>query len=152
MASKGQRRAALEHTLQQLRDVTNSSALNTASIIVDASKYIEELKEKVEGLNSELGITESSITQIDELPMVTVKTLKKGFLINVILEKNFPGMLVSILEVFEELGLDVLDARVSCEDSFQLEAVGKESHMNDSVGVDAQVVKQAVLGAIKNTD
>lgn len=57
---------------------------------------------------------------------VIVKTLKKGFLINVLLEKNCPGMLVSILEAFEELGLDVLDARVSCEDSFQLEAVGRE--------------------------
>jgi len=55
-----------------------------------------------------------------------VKTLKKGFLINVLLEKNSPGMLVCILEAFEELGLDVLDARVSCEDSFQLEAVGRE--------------------------
>ncbi|XP_027352890.1 transcription factor SCREAM2-like [Abrus precatorius] len=150
MASRDPRRTALQHTLQQLRDVTNSTALNKASIIVDASKYIEELKQKIEGLNSELGITESPLTQIDELPMVTVKTLKKGFLINVLLEKNCPGMLVSILEVFEELGLDVLDARVSCEDSFQLEAVGRESEKNDSV--DEQVVKQAVLRAIKNTD
>jgi hypothetical protein len=33
-------------------------------------------------------------------------------------------MLVKILEAFEDLGLDVLDARVSCEDTFQLEAVG----------------------------
>ncbi|WVZ09100.1 hypothetical protein V8G54_022446 [Vigna mungo] len=127
MASRDKRRESLEQTLQQLRDVTNSTALNKASIIADASKYIEELKQKVEGLNSELGITESSSnSQIDELPAVTVKTLKKGFLINVLLEKNSPGMLVSVLEAFEELGLDVLDARVSCEDSFQLEAVGRE--------------------------
>jgi len=35
-------------------------------------------------------------------------------------------MLVAILDAFEELGLDVLDARVSCEDTFQLEAVGGE--------------------------
>lgn len=55
---------------------------------------------------------------------MSVKTLEKGFLINVLLEKNSPGMLVSILEAFEDLGLDVLDARVSCEDTFQLEAVG----------------------------
>ncbi|KAK7294819.1 hypothetical protein RJT34_17716 [Clitoria ternatea] len=156
MASKEQRREnqnpleSLQDTLQQLRDVTNSTALNKASIILEASKYIEELKQKVEGLNSELGISESSTTQINELPMVTVKTLKRGFFINVILEKNCPGMLVSILEAFEELGLDVLDARVSCEDSFQLEAVGKESHKEDSV--DEQMVQQAVLRAIKNTD
>jgi len=41
-------------------------------------------------------------------------------------ERNCPGMLVAILDAFEELGLDVLDARVSCEDTFQLEAVGGE--------------------------
>ena len=55
-----------------------------------------------------------------------METLERGFLINVFSEKNCPGMLVSILEAFEELGLDVLDARVSCEDTFQLEAVGGE--------------------------
>ena len=53
-------------------------------------------------------------------------THEKGFLINAYSEKNCPGMLVSILKAFEELGLDVLDARVSCEDTFQLEAVGGE--------------------------
>lgn len=60
------------------------------------------------------------------LQQVTVETLEKGFLINVLSENNCPGLLVSILEAFEELGLDVLDARVSCSDSFQLEAVGGE--------------------------
>lgn len=44
--------------------------MNKASIIVDASKYIEELKQKVEGMNSELGNVESSTSQMDEQPMV----------------------------------------------------------------------------------
>ena len=57
---------------------------------------------------------------------VTVETLERGFLINVFSEKNCPGLLVSILEAFEELGLEVLDARVSCSDIFQLQAVGGE--------------------------
>jgi len=43
--------------------------VNKASIIVDATRYIEELKQKVDGLNSELGNAESSISQ-GELPMV----------------------------------------------------------------------------------
>lgn len=34
-------------------------------------------------------------------------------------------MLVSILEAFEELGLEVIDASFSCEDSFHFEAVGE---------------------------
>ncbi|KAG6769636.1 hypothetical protein POTOM_025292 [Populus tomentosa] len=77
---------------------------------------------------------------------VTVETLEKGFLINVFSGKNCPGLLVSILEAFDELGLDVLDARVSCEDNFLLEAIGGDQNQ----GHDAQVVKQAVLQAIHN--
>ncbi|KAL9277261.1 hypothetical protein ACSQ67_025190 [Phaseolus vulgaris] len=157
MDSRRRKNASMQRKLQQLRSVTNSSAVNKASIIVDATRYIEELKQKVDGLNSELGTAESSISQ-DELPMVTVETLERGFLINVFSERNCPGMLVAILDAFEELGLDVLDARVSCEDTFQLEAVGGEwknvlvlqSQENESI--DAQVVKQAVMQAIQNMD
>ncbi|XP_020236682.1 transcription factor SCREAM2 isoform X1 [Cajanus cajan] len=150
MDSRRRKNAAMQGKLQQLRSVTNSSAVNKASIIVDATRYIEELKQKVDGLNSELGTAESSSISQDELPMVTVETLERGFLINVFSERNCPGMLVAILDAFEELGLDVLDARVSCEDTFQLEAVGGESQENESI--DAQVVKQAVLQAIQNMD
>ncbi|KAI4356120.1 hypothetical protein L6164_000167 [Bauhinia variegata] len=147
MSSRDRRKAALQHKLQQLRAASNSSAVNRASIIVDALKHIQELKKKLEELNAEQGNAESSSSQ---LPMVTVETLERGFLINVFLERNCPGMLAAILEAFEELGLDVLDARVSCEDAFQLEAVGGESQENESI--DAQVVKQAVLQAIKNIE
>nr|AKN79295.1 peroxidase 2 [Betula platyphylla] len=70
---------------------------------------------------------------------VTVETLERGFLINVFSEKNCPGLLVSILEAFEFLGLDVLDARVSCSDVFQLEAVGGE-------GCDASVLLDGSTG------
>lgn len=56
---------------------------------------------------------------------MNVETLEKGFLINVLSEKNCPGLLVSVLEAFEELGLEVLDARVSCSDNFRLEAVSE---------------------------
>ncbi|PON94396.1 Myc-type basic helix-loop-helix domain containing protein [Trema orientale] len=145
MSSSRDHRAALHERLQRLRAITNSSAVNKASIIVDASKYIEELKQKVATLNQEIGTSRLSIDE-NRLPAVTVETLQKGFLINVFSEKNCPGLLVSILEAFENLGLDVLDARVSCTDNFQLEAIGGESDDN----IDAQVVKQAVLEAIKN--
>ncbi|XP_059643910.1 transcription factor SCREAM2-like [Cornus florida] len=147
MGSREQKRAALYEKLQQLRSATHSTAVNKTSIIVDASKYIEELKDKVERLHQEVA-TSSQIS--NPLPMeVTVETLEKGFLINVFSEKNCPGLLVSILEAFQELGLDVLDARVSCSDNFRLEAVGGDNQgKHDSI--DAQVVKQAVLQAIRN--
>ncbi|EXB42385.1 hypothetical protein L484_021979 [Morus notabilis] len=135
----------MHERLQRLRAITNSSAMNKASIIVDASKYINELKQKVSRLNQEIGTSQTPIDE-NQLPAVTVETLEKGFLINVFSDKNSPGLLVSILEAFENLGLDVLDARVSCTDNFQLEAVGEESDNS----IDAQVVKQAVLQAVRN--
>ncbi|KAF8007692.1 hypothetical protein BT93_K1631 [Corymbia citriodora subsp. variegata] len=143
MSSRERKRAALYQKLQQLRAATNSTAVNKTSIIVDATKYISKLKEKVEQLNQEAGTSSPN-----RLPMeVTVDTLNRGFRINVYSERNCPGLLVSILEAFEELGLNVLDARVSCSDNFHLEAVGGEDHGD---GMDAQVVKQAVLEAIKS--
>ncbi|KAK6943399.1 hypothetical protein RJ641_024501 [Dillenia turbinata] len=149
MVSREQKRAALYEKLQLLRSVTHSSALNKTSIIVDATKYIEELKKKVERLNQDISTSQMSADQ-DPLPVqVTVETVEKGFRINVFSEKDCPGLLVSILEAFEELGLDVLDARVSCSDNFHLEAVGEENQ-GEADSLDAQGVKQAVLQAIKN--
>ena len=53
-----------------------------------------------------------------------VEAQGKGFLIKVLSERCCRGLLVFILEAFEELGLDVLQARVSCSECFHLEAVG----------------------------
>ncbi|XP_061998368.1 uncharacterized protein LOC133715748 isoform X2 [Rosa rugosa] len=148
MVSREHKRAALYEKLQLLRSITNSHALNQTSIIVDASKYIEELKQKVEKLNQDIANATSSHDQ-NQLPVVTVETLEKGFLINVYSEKSCPGLLVSVLEAFEELGLNVLEARVSCAESFRLQAVGGENE-EEGEGIDAHAVKQAVAVAIKS--
>ncbi len=57
---------------------------------------------------------------------------KRGFRINVSMEKSQPELLTSVLEAFEELGLDVLDADVSCADdtAFRLEALGSSQVCN----------------------
>uniref|UniRef100_A0A1D1ZI28 Transcription factor bHLH61 n=1 Tax=Anthurium amnicola TaxID=1678845 RepID=A0A1D1ZI28_9ARAE len=149
MVSREHKRATLHEKLQLLRSVTNSNAVSKTSIIVDASKYIEDLKQKVEKLNQDISYVRS-IRDDNPLPMVTVETLEKGFLINVCSTKSCPGMLVSVLEAFEELGLSVLEARVSCTDTFHLEAVGGESEGEAESVVDAEVVRRAVLQAIKN--
>ncbi|KAH0979595.1 hypothetical protein GBA52_006772 [Prunus armeniaca] len=147
MVSREHKRAALYEKLQLLRSMTNSHALNKTSIIVDASKYIEELKQKVERLNEDIANAQTSSSSSDQtpLPVVTVETLEKGFLINVFSEKSCPGLLVSVLEAFEDLGLNVLEARVSCADSFRLQANEEEGE-----SIDAHAVKQAVAVAIKN--
>ncbi|XP_042052578.1 uncharacterized protein LOC121797875 isoform X2 [Salvia splendens] len=142
MSSRNKNKAALYHKFEKLRSASNSSSVNQASIVVDASRYIQELKERVETLNQDVASLQNST--------VKVETLEKGFLINVLSEKNCPGLLVSILEAFEELGLEVLDARVSCSHQFRLEAVSENEGPSDSI--DAQVVKRAVLQAIRNSN
>ncbi|GMI65358.1 hypothetical protein like AT2G40435 [Hibiscus trionum] len=99
--------------------------MNKTSIIVDASKYIQELKQKVKRLNQDIAASQISNSR-NPLPMVVVETLEKGFLINVFSDKNCSGLLVSVLEAFQEPGLDVVEARVSCGDSFRLQAVWGE--------------------------
>ncbi|CAN1255199.1 hypothetical protein LINPERPRIM_LOCUS8907 [Linum perenne] len=79
---------------------------------------------------------------------VSVETVEKGFVINVISEKKCEGgLLVSVLEAFEEIGLNVVEARVSCTDTFRLHAVAAEREQRRS-NIDAQMVKRAVLEAI----
>ncbi|KAF3578455.1 hypothetical protein DY000_02035707 [Brassica cretica] len=78
---------------------------------------------------------------------VKVETLEKGFMIKVFSGENQPGMLVSVLEAFEDMGLDVLEARVSCTDSFSLHAMGVKQNEDDE-RMDAEAVKQAVTDAI----
>ncbi|XP_019161130.1 PREDICTED: transcription factor bHLH61-like [Ipomoea nil] len=146
MGSKDEKRAALNQQLRQLRSVTNSTAVNKASIIMDASRYIEDLKERVDKLNED--VSSSQPPEETALPVVTVETLEKGFLISVFAEKNCPGLLVTILEAFEDLGMEVLDARVSCSDTFHLQAVSEKE--GDTDNVDDQVVKQAVVEAVRN--
>ncbi|KAA8539512.1 hypothetical protein F0562_026204 [Nyssa sinensis] len=148
MVSREHKRAALHEKLQLLRSITNSHAQSKTSIIVDASKYIEELQHKVERLNQDIASAQNSSHQNPLPAQVTVETVEKGFQVNVFLEKSCPGLLVSILEAFEELGLNVLEARVSCDDTFQLEAVGDNEANGENI--DAQVVKEAVSQAIKN--
>lgn len=53
-----------------------------------------------------------------------METLEKGFMIKVMSGKNEAGLLVCVLEAFDDLGLEVVEARVSCMDSFSLHAIG----------------------------
>ncbi|KAG8081593.1 hypothetical protein GUJ93_ZPchr0013g33783 [Zizania palustris] len=144
MSSRERKKAAaLQEKLQILRSITHSRALSNTSIIMDASKYIKELKHKVVRLNQEIACAQDALRQ----NRVTVETLGHGFLVNVFSGKSCPGLLVSILEAFDELGLSVLEATASCADTFRLQAIGGENLVEK---VDEQAVKQAVLQAIRS--
>nr|CAB3458963.1 unnamed protein product [Digitaria exilis] len=148
MTSRERKKAAgLHEKLQILRSITHSRAMNDTSIILDASEYIKELKNKVVRLKQEIAFEEETgALKQDSSPTVTVETLGHGFLVNVFSDKSCPRLLVSILEAFDELGLSVLEATASCADTFRLEAVGGENQVEN---VDEHVIKQAVLQAIR---
>ncbi|CAN6335359.1 unnamed protein product [Urochloa humidicola] len=152
-----EKKAALEEKLQLLRSITNSNAANKTSILVDASKYIKELKDKVEEASAADTTSSSSdstmaATQVSVSSVELDSNSRRGFRINVSMERSRPGLLLSVLEAFEEVGLDVLDADVSCADdtAFRLQALGSGQGQHS---VDEQMVRQAVLQAIsKCTD
>ncbi|KAG2481574.1 transcription factor SCREAM2-like isoform X2 [Panicum virgatum] len=151
--------------LQLLRSVTKSDAANKTSILVDASKYIKELKDKVEeataasaadssssGSGSAVAATQVSVSSVDLDNISNSSSSRRGFRINVSMERSRPGLLVSVLEALEDLGIDVLDADVSFgeDTAFRLEALGSGDGQQQAASgsVDAQKVRQAVLQAI----
>ncbi|CAA6669272.1 unnamed protein product [Spirodela intermedia] len=150
MLPKEQRRSSSHDKLQLLRSDTDSHAQSSTSILLDASKYIEELKHKIKDLVEDNNSCLRSITgdRMNQMG-VTVQAQEKGFLVRVFSEKSYPDLLVSILRVFEDLGIDVLDARVSCIKPFRLEAVGREVK-GRAEGIDSEVVREAMLQALKN--
>ncbi|EOA24875.1 hypothetical protein CARUB_v10018165mg [Capsella rubella] len=149
MVSREHKRgSSLREKIHLLRSITNSHAESETSIIMDASKYIKKLKQKVEKINNGTSSEQSFRDPSDSNPTVTVETLEKGFMIEVMSGKNEAGMLVCVLETFEDLGLDVVEARVSCTDTFSLHAIGSSDN-DDGDRMDAEAVKQAVAEAIR---
>jgi len=71
-------------------------------------------------------------------------------------ERSQPGLLVSVLEALEDLGLDVLNADLSCshDTAFRFQALGgsgqqgKQQQQQQGGSVDEQMIRQAVLQAI----
>ncbi|CAL5424677.1 unnamed protein product [Camellia sinensis] len=150
MVSKEQKKAAVYRKLQLLRSITNPHAQRKTSTMIDVLKYIKDLKQKMERVNQEIAEAQNSTAQ-NSFPMqVHVEDQEKGFLVSVVSERSCNGLLVFILEAFESMGLDVLQARVSCSTDFHLEAIGgyvlNEGQADQEI--DAQGVKQSVLQAV----
>ncbi|EXC28454.1 hypothetical protein L484_001535 [Morus notabilis] len=80
---------------------------------------------------------------------VKVEAQETGFVIEVFTERSCSGLLVFILETFEELGLDVLHARVSSSHNFHLEAVAITNDNKQSNEKDAQRVEQSMFQAFQ---
>ncbi|XP_004500338.1 uncharacterized protein [Cicer arietinum] len=147
MVFRVHKRTLMYRNLPLLRSITYSRSHRNTSIVLDATDYI---KQKLEELNKLPIPTPLKIVDYDPMPKLKVVAQEEGFVIKVLSERSCQGLLVFILEAFEELGLEVLQARVSCVDNFCLEAVGNRENNQDTRKLDAQLVEQVVFQAIQN--
>ncbi|KAL7108648.1 hypothetical protein ACP275_06G125100 [Erythranthe tilingii] len=137
-----------EDKRQRLCSVADTRATNETATVVDAINYIKELKQKVETLmTDEKNMMKTTAETSSTTTKVRVETLERGFLVNVDSRKSCPGLLVSILETFEEIGLNVVQARVSCSDTFLLQAFGAQDEEEEE-SINAQMVKKTISNAI----
>ncbi|KAJ9690736.1 hypothetical protein PVL29_013076 [Vitis rotundifolia] len=139
MESRFRKRMALRRKLHILRTLTSSKSVKKSSIVMDAFLYIYKLKLKLEAIKREY------LKLINYTQEVKVEKINgKGFLVRVSCKKG-QDLLVSILEAFEDMGLNVLQARVSCNHGFGMEAVVEA----EDQALDGRAVTEAVLKAIE---
>ncbi|CDO96850.1 unnamed protein product [Coffea canephora] len=136
--SREQRRIALRRKLHILRKLTNSKSVKKSSIIMDAFLYIYKLKLQLEAIRREY---QNLINHIQE---VKVEKFGTKFLVRVTCKKG-KDLLVSIIEAFENLNLNIFQAKAACKHFFFMEAVVEDE---DQV-LDVKDVTEAVMTAIQ---
>ncbi|KAJ6364349.1 hypothetical protein OIU76_029322 [Salix suchowensis] len=145
MVARLHRRTVTGKRLHILRTLTCSKSVQRKSITMDALLYIHKLKLKLEAINRELA---SLVARKREhlSKEVKVEKAEKGVLVRVTCEKG-GDKLVSILEVFEEMGLVVLNARVSSNMYFAMEAIVVAEEEQHALHVKS--ITEAVIKAIE---
>uniref|UniRef100_A0A6N2KKV9 BHLH domain-containing protein n=1 Tax=Salix viminalis TaxID=40686 RepID=A0A6N2KKV9_SALVM len=137
MVSIEQEREAMFKKLQLLRSITNSHAHDKASVVLDASKYIKDLKQRVERLNQDIATAESFTGQ--NFPTIRVEEQEDDFLIKVFTTRNCQDCLFSYWKLLKSSALRFSKLR------FLLQTENKESDDH----IDDRVVKQVVLRGIQ---
>ncbi|XP_061354296.1 uncharacterized protein LOC133298923 [Gastrolobium bilobum] len=149
MVSRVHKRTAMYRNIQKLRSITNSHARRKTSVILDASEYIRGLKQRLQELNQLAVDAAQKCIDYGPMPMLKVEPQEEGFMIKVLSQRSCQGLLVFILEAFEGLGLEVVQASVSCVENFCFEAVGIKENNQDTSHMEARVVEQVVSQAIQ---
>ncbi|KAG6420578.1 hypothetical protein SASPL_117112 [Salvia splendens] len=136
MAAKTHRKMALRRKLHILRTLTKSKSVKRSSIIMDAFLYINKLKLQVEAIKKEYQYLINNIQQ------VKVEKVGTGHLVVMVTCKKGEEILVSILEAFEKLNVNVVQARVSCNHFFSMEAIVQDT-------IDASILRDSILELIQ---
>ncbi|OMO76156.1 hypothetical protein CCACVL1_15861 [Corchorus capsularis] len=158
MVTKLLRRTACRRKLHLLRNLTNSKSVKRSSMVLNALLHIYKLKVKLEEMQREyqnlMAIRNQYLTLLKHIQIPKeVKVEKNGEQFEVKVTCNKGGdKLVSILEAFDELGLNVVQARVSCNHFFAMEAIAVVDHDQGQQTIDIKDVTQAVLKAIEQQD
>lgn len=80
-----------------------------------------------------------------------MEKIEEGFRVRVTCEKA-EDTLVSILEAFDEMGLNILHAKVSCNSYFAMEAIAAHEAQNQEYKLDVTDVTQAIIKATQKRD
>ncbi|KAL3741682.1 hypothetical protein ACJRO7_017191 [Eucalyptus globulus] len=136
--------------LQILQILANSKSVRKSSLVSDYLTNICKLKLKLEAIRREysnlIAVKKRCLLLLENTrePKVKVQKIGDKFEVKVECERREDG-LVSILEVLEEMGLDVLQATVSCDHFFSMEALV----VAPDQALEASDVAQAILKAIE---
>ncbi|OIT27451.1 PREDICTED: uncharacterized protein LOC109213930 [Nicotiana attenuata] len=140
MASRNvQSKMVARRKLHYLRTLTNSKSVKKSSIILDAFVYILKLRLQLEAIQREY---HHLLNHLQEVKVE--KLIGKSFLVKVACKKG-KEMLVSILEAFEEMKLNVVQARITSRCFFGMEAIVE----TEDEALDVRAVTKAVQLAIQ---
>ncbi|XP_022714580.1 uncharacterized protein LOC111274228 [Durio zibethinus] len=152
MANKLQRRTTSRRKIHLLRTLTNSKSVKRSSTILNVLLHFYKLKIKLEEIQREyqnlMAIRNEYLTLLKHIQIpkeVKVEKIAEEYVVKVTCSKG-GSKLVSILEAFDELGLNVVQARVSCNHIFAMEAIAVAQ---DQQSTDIKDITQAVLNAVE---
>ncbi|CAL0325011.1 unnamed protein product [Lupinus luteus] len=151
MACRVQKKISMRRKLHILRALANSNSAKRTTIEKSTILYIYKLKVALETVKKDyenlLAIRSkylNILNHVQENKNVKVKKINTGtFVVSVTCEKR-GDKLVAILEAFDEMSLNVEQAKVSCENGFSLEAIVVSKDQT----LDVRNVTEALLKAI----
>ncbi|KAK4440076.1 hypothetical protein Salat_0342500 [Sesamum alatum] len=140
MGCKMQRRVALRRKLRTLRTLTKSKSVKKSSIIKDASLYLYKLRVQLEAIQKHYHYL---INHIQEVKVDKVAGTE--YVVVKVRCKKSEELLVSILEAFEEMNVNVVEARLNNSNHlFRMEAILHAHHH-----IDAIILNQTILSLIQ---
>ncbi|XP_074270346.1 uncharacterized protein LOC141594030 [Silene latifolia] len=152
--SKIHKRVAFHKKLHILKNLINSKSENDYAIIMDAFLYISALTMKLKALQGEAMSQNNIVEQQEQQPSMRLNMEKldnKKIRVNITIEKPMDNYLENILEAFEEKGINVIHARISCNGHFVMESILEINHAsNNDYGqeIDEKILSEAILKAI----